>query len=199
MRNCLLAAALLAMAAFLVLSAQAQDRGGKAKAGTSTTSTTGKGEVQFVGKKADGKFGALSQGEARDWLLSKVPGRANQIRSKASSCVSDILSDKGKATGSYKFQGAPILHVSNGAGNTGCTVFYVLKQSGRGEAKGGKTKATGGTSQGKGGTSSTSTTGKREVRSVKVVAIGHHVGPTTYELDWRDRGCRLPNRFNLSD
>src|SRR5262249_19014943 len=138
--------------------------------------------------------------EARDWILSKVPARANQIRSSASSCVSGVLSGRGKATGSFKYQGAPILHVSNGAGDTGCTLFYVLKQPGDAHPKEGKahTKAKGGPSKGKAPTSTNSTPVKREVQAVKVLAIGHHKGPTAYELDWSARGSRLPKSFDLS-
>jgi hypothetical protein len=188
MRKFLLAAALLAVAAFLAPPADAQPRGGKADtkgqggAGKGKpkpgTGTTGQGEVQFVGKKKDGKFGSLSQDEARDFLLAKVPGRANQIRPKATSCVSDILGGQGKATGDFKYKGAPILHVSNGAGGTGCTVFYALRPSGK-------------------------------VQAVKVVAIGHHVGSTTYDMDWvltgpASKGGKpglpvLPRRINLAN
>jgi hypothetical protein len=137
--------------------------------------------VQFVGqtgKTKDGKpqFGPLSPDQARDSLLAKVPGRANQIRSNATSCVSGILGGQGKATGNFKYQGAPILHVSNGAGSIGCTVFYALRPSGK-------------------------------VQAVKVVAIGHHEGPTTYDMDWVLTGAAskggkpglpvLPKRINL--
>src|SRR5262249_1516517 len=189
----------------LTAAADAQNKGktkGKAdpKAGTSSSSGTGKGEVQFVGKKANGKFGALAQTEARDWIVSKLPTTpSDQLRSNASACVSDVVSGRGKATGPFKHQGAPILHVSNGAGDTGCTLFYVLKQTGD-QPKGGKAKAKdkGGAGKGKAATSSTSTMGKPGVQAVKVVGIGHHVGPTTYDLGWRDPSSGLPNRLDLS-
>jgi hypothetical protein len=85
--------------------------------------------LQFHGSIGDGKYGVMNSQQIKDMLLAKYPYQATKrFESSMSTCINDVQSDKGTATGDYTHDGLTIYHASMDAGeNKGCTLFYVKR------------------------------------------------------------------------